>query len=62
MTSPTPPAVGASDAIDIRTVSKVFGSGDNRVAAVDGVSVRIAKNEFFTLLGPPGAARPRCSG
>ncbi len=57
MTSPATPTSGVSDAIDIRTVSKVFGSGDNRVAAVDGVSVRIAKNEFFTLLGPSGCGK-----
>lgn len=57
MTPTTVTTAAGQDAIDIREVSKVFGTGEHRVAAVDGVSVRIAKNEFFTLLGPSGCGK-----
>jgi spermidine/putrescine transport system ATP-binding protein len=43
-------------AVSAERVSKVFGSGQEAVRAVDDVSVAIRKNEFFTLL-----ERPRCS-
>jgi spermidine/putrescine transport system ATP-binding protein len=44
-------------AIDVRGVSKVFGAGDTKVAALDDVSVTIRENEFFTLLGPSGCGK-----
>jgi len=46
-----------ADAIQIRSVSKVFGSGDEQVKALDAVSVAIRQNEFFTLLGPSGCGK-----
>ena len=45
------------NAIDVRGVSKVFGAGDGKVAALDNVSVSIRENEFFTLLGPSGCGK-----
>jgi spermidine/putrescine transport system ATP-binding protein len=45
------------NAIDVRGVSKIFGAGDHRVAALDRVSVSIRENEFFTLLGPSGCGK-----
>jgi spermidine/putrescine transport system ATP-binding protein len=45
-------------AIDVRGVSKIFqGAGQDRVAALDTVSVAILENEFFTLLGPSGCGK-----
>ncbi len=45
-------------AIDVRGVTKVFvGAGQDRVAALDNVSVAIRENEFFTLLGPSGCGK-----
>ena len=44
-------------AIEARHVSKVFGSGDSQVTALDNVSVSIRENEFFTLLGPSGCGK-----
>ncbi len=44
-------------AIDIRAVSKVFGTSDQAVAAVDSATVAIRQNEFFTLLGPSGCGK-----
>ena len=46
-------ALNGGEVIDIRAVSKRFG----RVAAVDGVSLAIARGEFFSLLGPSGCGK-----
>ncbi len=44
-------------AIDIRGVSKVFGSGEHAFAAVNDAVLAIRQNEFFTLLGPSGCGK-----
>jgi spermidine/putrescine transport system ATP-binding protein len=44
-------------AVEARSVTKVFGSGADAVRALDGVSVTIRENEFFTLLGPSGCGK-----
>ncbi len=46
-----------ASAIEARNVSRIFGSGETRVAALDDVSVAIRQNEFFTLLGPSGCGK-----
>ncbi len=52
--------IAASDdicAVEAQNVTKVFGSGDDAVRALDDVSVTIGENEFFTLLGPSGCGK-----
>jgi spermidine/putrescine transport system ATP-binding protein len=44
-------------AVEAHNVSRIFGSGETRVAALDDVSVAIRQNEFFTLLGPSGCGK-----
>jgi spermidine/putrescine transport system ATP-binding protein len=44
-------------AVEARNVSKIFGAGGGAVRALDGVSVTIRENEFFTLLGPSGCGK-----
>ena len=44
-------------AIEALGLTKVFGSGQDSVTALDNVSVRIRQNEFFTLLGPSGCGK-----
>jgi spermidine/putrescine transport system ATP-binding protein len=45
-------------AIEAKTVSKIFqGAAQDRVTALDAVSVTIRENEFFTLLGPSGCGK-----
>ena len=53
------PASGdeASAAIETRDVVKVFGTGKDAFRALDGVSLGIRANEFFTLLGPSGCGK-----
>ena len=43
--------------IDIVSVTKTFGSGEERVYALDDVSLSVQENEFFTLLGPSGCGK-----
>ncbi len=43
--------------IEIKDATKVFGSGEAAFTALQGVSVTIAGNEFFTLLGPSGCGK-----
>ena len=45
------------NAIDIRGVTKIFGTGDQAFAAVDNTFLSIRQNEFFTLLGPSGCGK-----
>ena len=47
----------ANNAIEIRGVSKFYGYGEARVAAVSGANLAIRQNEFFTLLGPSGCGK-----
>jgi spermidine/putrescine transport system ATP-binding protein len=49
-------AVGR-DMILADAVTKEFGSGEQKVIALDAVSVAIRENEFFTLLGPSGCGK-----
>ncbi len=51
------PETTSRTAIEARGVSKLFGSGETQVAALDDVSVSIRENEFFTLLGPSGCGK-----
>ena len=45
------------NAIEIRGVSKFYGYGESRVAAVQRANLDIRQNEFFTLLGPSGCGK-----
>jgi spermidine/putrescine transport system ATP-binding protein len=57
MNAPTAPVSAAgvrAPAIEARSVSKLFGAG---VRALDGVSLAIRPNEFFTMLGPSGCGK-----
>ena len=50
-------AAGDLPAVEAQGVTKVFGSGDETVRALDNVSLAIRENEFFTLLGPSGCGK-----
>jgi len=45
---------GAARAVDLR---KVYGSGDTRVTALDGVTVEFRTGEFTAIMGPSGSGK-----
>jgi spermidine/putrescine transport system ATP-binding protein len=47
----------SAGAIQIENISMVFGDARDPVQALDGVSLEIHANEFFTLLGPSGCGK-----
>ncbi|MDR0426199.1 MAG: ABC transporter ATP-binding protein [Clostridiales bacterium] len=43
--------------IRLNQVSKIYGGGENRVAALDGVSLTLSPGEFAVILGSSGAGK-----
>ena len=43
--------------VELRKVSRVFGTGDRRVAALDKVDVAIAPATFTAVMGPSGSGK-----
>ena len=49
--------MSSNTGVRVEQVEKVFGKGSDRVIALNGVSLTINENEFFTLLGPSGCGK-----
>ena len=43
--------------IELENVSKVYDMGQNRVKAVDGVSIKVKKGQFIAIMGPSGSGK-----
>ena len=41
----------------IENLTKVYGSGENEVRAVDGISFSVEKGEFLAIIGPSGSGK-----
>ena len=41
--------------VKLENVSKIYGTGEVKIVAVDGISFEIAKGEFVVIVGPSGA-------
>ncbi|MFC7309363.1 ABC transporter ATP-binding protein [Streptomyces monticola] len=51
------PARNTSEALRLVKVSKVYGSGDGAVTALDGVSLSLAAGTFTAVMGPSGSGK-----
>lgn len=47
----------AAPAVEAVGLSKIYGSGNTRVVAMDDVSLTVARGEVIALLGPSGAGK-----
>ena len=56
MTSPTPPASGLAAARALRA-TKVYGSGDTEVRALDDVTIDFEAGRFTAIMGPSGSGK-----
>ena len=43
--------------IEAKELSKVYGGGENRIAALDKVNLEIASNDFISIMGPSGSGK-----
>ena len=43
--------------LKIENLTKVYGSGENQVRALDGVSFTVEKGEFLAIIGPSGSGK-----
>ncbi len=60
MSAPTAtPDIGPNDAVAARTenLSKVYGTGDTRVVALDDVTVDFQRGQFTAIMGPSGSGK-----
>ena len=48
---------GNAHAIDVRDVSKRFGTTDEAVVAVEDISFSVGQNEFVSIVGPSGCGK-----
>ena len=56
----TPDPQPASPMLDVRGMKKVYGTGDRAMEAVRDLTFSVAPGELVCVVGPSGAARPRC--
>lgn len=43
--------------IEAKELSKIYGSGENRVVALDKANIEIASSDFISIMGPSGSGK-----
>ena len=56
-TSRTGPTSSSSEALRLVKVTKVYGSAENAVTALDGVSLSLPAGSFTAVMGPSGSGK-----
>ena len=51
---------GGAPLIELRQVTKVYGSGQARVEALRGIDLRIEQGDFVAVMGPSGSGKSTC--
>ena len=41
----------------VENLTKVYGTGENQVRALDGVSFSVDKGQFVAIIGPSGSGK-----
>lgn len=45
------------ETLKVENLSKIYGSGENKVKAVDNVSFEVSKGQFVAIIGPSGSGK-----
>ncbi|WP_115728316.1 ABC transporter ATP-binding protein [Actinomyces culturomici] len=57
MSIPAPAAVPSDPVVRLESVSKIYGEGETRVAALDSVSCDFTAGAFTAIMGPSGSGK-----
>ena len=49
--------MGGVNVLQLKNITKIYDTGDNKVTALGGVSIDFRENEFVSILGPSGCGK-----